>query len=198
MMPRTVVQLQTYDNSWYSPGGSFVKRAAWFCLGLPILRAAWIPSSALRVTLLRAFGARIGQRVTIKPSVDVKYPWHLVVGNDCWIGEHVWIDNLTAVTLANDVCVSQGAYFCTGNHNWSDPSFGLIVRPITLHNGSWAGAKCLLTPGTILGEGAIAAAGSVISGSIPDYQIFAGNPARFIKERVIDPVLSSAREEVLR
>lgn len=179
------VDLQRYDNSWYHPGGSFLKRTLWFFLGQPILRAAWIPSSTLRVALLRLFGATIGRGVVIKPSVDVKYPWHLVIHDHVWIGEHVWIDNLTTVRVESNVCISQGAYLCTGNHNWTDPHFGLIVAPILLREGSWAGAKSILTPGSVLGVHAIAAAGSVISGTIPDHEIHAGNPAKFVKIRVI-------------
>ncbi len=196
MMPRTTVQLRTYDNSWYYPGASLLKRSLWFFLGQPLLRSAWIPSSRMRVSLLRIFGSRIGRRVVIKPSVEVKYPWHLSVGDDCWIGERVWIDNLTAVRLGSNVCVSQGAYFCTGNHNWSDPSFGLMIAPVELCDGAWAGAMCVLTPGTVLGEGAVAAAGAVVHGKVPDYEIFAGNPARFVKGRVIQPS-SGQMEEVL-
>ena len=177
------VKLRQYDNSWYHPGGSLLKRIAWFFVGQPIVRSAWLPSSSLRVCLLRAFGATIGERVVIKPSVEVKYPWHLAIGDDCWIGEHVWIDNLTKVRIASNVCVSQGAYFCTGNHDWSDESFGLRIAPIQLDEGSWAGAKCVLTPGATLGRGAIASAGSVIIGTVPEFQIYAGNPAKFVKVR---------------
>ncbi len=160
-------------------------RAAWFFLGQPLLRSSWIPSASFRVHLLRIFGARIGKGVVIKPSVDVKYPWHLVVGDYCWIGEHAWIDNLTTVRISGNVCISQGAYLCTGNHDWSDPAFGLMIAPIELGEGSWAGAKCILTPGTHLGKGSVAGAGAVVTGSIPDYEIYAGNPARFIRRRVI-------------
>jgi putative colanic acid biosynthesis acetyltransferase WcaF len=189
------VNLRDYDNSWYYPGRSLVWQAAWLFLGLPLLRAFWITSSSLRVTLLRLFGARIGMRVVIKPGVTVKYPWHLDVADDCWIGENCWIDNLTTVQLGSSACLSQGAYLCTGNHDWGDPSFGLKVAPIRLMAGAWAGAKCILTPGTILGEGAIAAAGSVVTGQIPDYQIYAGNPAVFVKHRVIrEASLPHARE----
>lgn len=179
------IQLARYDNSWFSPGGSLLKRSLWFFLGRPIVRSAWIPFSSVRVSLLRLFGAKIGQGVVIKPSVDVKYPWHLVVGDHTWIGEHVWIDNLTAVRLGSNVCISQGAFFCTGNHDWSDPAFGLMIAPIQLGDGAWAGARSILTPGTVLGAGSVAAAGAVVSGIIPDFEIFAGNPAQFVKSRIV-------------
>jgi putative colanic acid biosynthesis acetyltransferase WcaF len=182
------INLRNYDNSWYRPGRSSLWRTAWFFLGLPILRSSWIPSSSLRVDLLRLFGARIGERVTIKPGVNIKYPWHLTIGDDSWIGERCWIDNLTAVRIGSNVCISQGAYLCTGNHNWSSPGFDLMIAPIQLCDASWAGAMCILTPGTVLGEGAVASAGSLVIGAIPDYQIYAGNPAVFVKKRRIENI----------
>jgi putative colanic acid biosynthesis acetyltransferase WcaF len=188
------IRLDLYDNSWFNPGGSPLKRAAWFFVGQPILGCSWIPSSSLRVSLLRLFGARIGEGVTIKPSVQVKYPWHLAIGNHCWIGEDVWIDNLTSVTLGNHVCVSQGVYLCTGNHDWSDPAFGLRISPVRLEDGAWAGAKSILTPGALLGRCAIAAAGAVVIGTIPAYEIHAGNPAQFVKVRHVRSVASAMYE----
>ncbi len=95
------------------------------------------------------------------------------------------IDNLTTVRLGANVCVSQGAYLCTGNHDWKDPAFGLMVAPISLGDGAWAGARSVLMPGVTLGTGAIAAAGSVVSKDIPAWEIHAGNPATFAKQRVL-------------
>ena len=192
----TPIQLAQYCNNWYRPGGSVLKRTAWFLLGQPLVRCGWMPLSALRIGVLRLFGAKIGRGVTIKPAVEIKYPWHLVVGDDCWIGEHAWIDNLSQVRLENNVCVSQGAYLCTGNHDWSDPHFGLIVAPIHLCAGAWAGAKCILLPGTVLGEGAIAGAGAVVSGTIAPYEIHAGNPARFVRMRVVNGASPSSADEL--
>jgi putative colanic acid biosynthesis acetyltransferase WcaF len=176
--------LSAYNNSWYNPGRGPAVRAVWFFLGLPLLRSNLNPLSSLRRVLLRIFGAKIGQNVAIKPGVQVKYPWHLTIGANSWIGENVWIDNLCPVTIGTNACLSQGAYLCTGNHDWSDPAFGLIVKPITIGNGAWLGAKSLISPGVEIGECAIAAAGSVVTKDIPAFEIHAGNPAHFIRHRV--------------
>ena len=159
----SAVHLADFHNEWYTPGRSRLVCAAWFLAGLPLLRSSWLPSSRLRAALLRLFGARIGRGAVIKPGVRVKYPWLFQAGNDCWIGEDAWIDNLAEVRLGSDVCVSQGAYFCTGNHDWSDPAFGLMVRPIEIADGAWIGAKALMAPGSGAGECAVVAAGSVVS-----------------------------------
>ena len=177
------VRLRDFNNSWYRPGRPLWQQMAWFFFGNPVLRCSFIPSSAFRVWLLRLFGATIGARAVIKPGVRVKYPWHLRMGQDCWLGEDCWIDNLAIVTLGSDVCVSQGAYFCTGNHDWSDPAFGLRVNGITVRDGAWVGARSTLTPGVELAVGAIAAAGSVVTGPIGPWEVHAGNPAVFVKER---------------
>ena len=177
------VRLRDYDNSWYHPGRSKLWQAAWFFIGLPILRCPVLPISGVRVWLLKCFGAQVGAGVVIKPGVQVKYPWHLKLGDNVWLGESVWIDNLTTVRIGSDVCISQGAYLCTGNHNWSDPAFGLAVEPILVGNGSWVGAKAFLSPGIVLGEGAVAAGGSVVTRNIPNYEIHAGNPAALVRHR---------------
>lgn len=186
------MRLDHYDNSWFTPGRSLLVQMAWYFLGAPVVRSQWMPSSFVRVALLRLFGSQVGEGSVLKPGLRVKFPWRLRVGANTWIGEDVWIDNLTHVEIGNHCCVSQGAYFCTGNHDWSDPAFGLTVRPITLSDGSWAGARSLLCPGVTLGECAIAAAGSVVSKDIPAYEIRGGNPAVFLKKRVVRTSTSEA------
>ena len=178
------VNLRRYNNSWYNPGRSIGWRALWMFLGMPLFRSTWFASSTARTALLRSFGAQVGDRVVIRQNVIVKYPWNLVVGNDCWIGEESWIDNLVAVRIGDNVCLSQGTYLCTGNHDWSDPAFGLRLGAIEICDGAWTGAKSIILPGVTLNAGAVAAAGSVVTASIAENTIAAGNPAKQIKRRV--------------
>ena len=181
--------LSTFDNSWYDPGRGRAARALWFFLGLALLRCSILPGSRWRRTLLRMFGARVGRGAVIKPGVRVKYPWLLEIGNHAWIGEDVWIDNLAPVSIGDHCCVSQGAYLCTGNHDWSDASFGLIVQPVVLMSGSWIGARAVVCPGVSVWECGVAAAGSVVVRDIAPFEIHAGNPASFAHYRRMANVL---------
>jgi putative colanic acid biosynthesis acetyltransferase WcaF len=115
----------------------------------------------------------------------VKHPWLLEIGENSWIGEDVWLDNLAPIGIGSSVCISQGAYLCTGNHDWTDPAFGLIVRPITVGDGAWVGARALLCPGIDVAECAVASAGSVVMTNLDAYTVYAGNPAVAIKPRKI-------------
>lgn len=179
------VQLATFNNDSYHPGRSLVWQLAWFFFGLPLLRSAWLPLSGVRVRLLRAFGAKIGKGVVIKPGVRVKYPWRLSVGDHCWLGEDCWIDNIADVRIGSNVCLSQGSYFCTGNHDWTDPSFRLVEQSIAVNDGAWVGAKATVCPGVTVGAGAVVAAGSIASRAVPAYEVHAGNPAKFVRKREI-------------
>lgn len=185
----TDVDLSRFDNtqdSDYQVGRPFMVRVAWFLVGLPLLRSSLLPSSAMRRKLLRWFGAQIGEGAVIRPGVRVKFPWKLKLGDHCWIGEDCWIDNLAPVTLGNHVCVSQGAYLCTGSHDWSDPTFGLITRPIDVEDGAWIAARVSVGPGSVIGSHAVIGFGSVVTGVVPPYEIHGGNPASFLRQRTID------------
>ena len=61
----------------------------------------------LKRWVLRRFGARVGRGVLIKPNVHIKYPWHLEVGDNVWIGERAWIDNFVSVRIGSSAVVSQ-------------------------------------------------------------------------------------------
>lgn len=89
----------------------------------------------IKVALLRAFGAKIGKDLVIKNNVIIKSPWNLVVGDDCWLGESCWIDNLDKVVIGNNVCISQGALLLTGNHNYTISSMPYRNAPIKLRMG---------------------------------------------------------------
>ena len=178
--------LSKFNNDWYDPGAGVVVRLAWYATNA-LFFASWFPFSRFKVTLLRMFGARVGRGVVIKPRVNIKYPWLLEVGNSVWIGESVWIDNLVAVTLGNNVCLSQGAMLLTGNHNYKSQSFDLLTGTITLEDGVWIGAQSVVCPGVICGTHAVLSVGSVATRPLEAYGIYQGNPAVKVRERVIEP-----------
>ncbi len=187
------VDLSAFHNEWYRPGRSPLVQALWFCIGAPVLRLSVLPFSGLRCALLRLFGARIGRGVVIKPGFRVKYPWLLSTGDHCWLGEDAWIDNMAAVRLGSNVCISQGAYLCTGNHDWSDPAFGLIVRQISIDDGAWIGARAVLCPGAAIGQCAVVTAGSVVTRRVPAFEIHGGNPSQFLRKRQLKNMNGAAQ-----
>ncbi|MEM1303324.1 MAG: WcaF family extracellular polysaccharide biosynthesis acetyltransferase [Planctomycetota bacterium] len=177
------VDLSRYTPGDYHPGRGKLTQVAWYFCSLALVECRWLPFSSVRCAVLRWFGARIGHGVRIKPRVRIKFPWRLSVGDYTWIGEDAWIDNLADVQIGSHACVSQGAYLCTGSHDARSTGFELITKPITLADGAWVAARAVVLPGVELGPNAMAAAGSVVTKSVPAGVIVGGNPARPLGER---------------
>jgi putative colanic acid biosynthesis acetyltransferase WcaF len=176
--------LATYDNSWYRPG-SPLKRFCWYSVNALIFNSSLFHFYKLKVFLLRLFGAKMGHNVLIKPQVNIKYPWFLEIGNNVWIGEKVWIDNLAKVMIGNNVCLSQGSMLLTGNHDYTKAAFDLTVDRIELEDGVWIGAGAIVCGGTICRDHVVLSVGSVATGELEPMSIYRGNPAVKVKERII-------------
>lgn len=181
----TKTQLHLFNNSWYKPGGTVYKRAIWYIINALVFNSYCFPFNGLKIFLLRLFGAQMGSGVVIKPKVNIKYPWKLKIGDHCWIGENVWIDNLDSVTIGNHVCISQAALLLSGNHNYKKTTFDLMVNPITLEDGVWIGAKAIVCGGVTAKEHAVLLVQSVAVNDLESFGIYRGNPAAWIKKRDI-------------
>jgi putative colanic acid biosynthesis acetyltransferase WcaF len=184
MRPKPYIDLSQYDNPDFVRGRSRAVEALWLLMQALAVRS-WIPGTAHRRLLLKLFGASLGVGLDIKPGVRVKFPWRLAIGDHSWIGEDVWIDNLAMVRIGAHCCISQGAYLCTGSHNWSDPGFSLIVRPIDIQDGAWIAARAMVAPGVTVGEGAVLGMGSVATRDLEPWTVYSGVPAVAVRRRVL-------------
>jgi putative colanic acid biosynthesis acetyltransferase WcaF len=183
--PHGRVRLAAFDNSWYQPGRSLPVRLLWMAFNACFFLTSFPWPNPVKRAILRAFGARIGAGVVVKPRVNVKYPWNLEIGDHSWIGEGTWIDSLAKVRIASNACLSQQVMVETGNHDWSRPTFDLELGEVTIEEGAWAAVRSTLLPGSRLASHAVLGAGSVLSGGTEPYGIYVGTPARKVKERVI-------------
>jgi putative colanic acid biosynthesis acetyltransferase WcaF len=177
--------LSLFDNSWYNPGNR-IKIICWYFVNIMFFINPLNPFYIVKCFLLRLFGCKIGENVIIKPSVNIKYPWLLEIGNNVWIGEKVWIDNLAKVTIGNNVCISQGAMLLCGNHNYKKSSFDLVIGEINIEDGAWICAKSIVCPGIKISSHAILSVASVANKNLEPYTIYQGNPAIVIRIRNIN------------
>ena len=158
----TSVNLSKYDNSWFYIGAGKMKAIIWYFVNVFFINCSWNPSSSLRIRLL-----------------------HLSIGDYSWIGENVWIDNLTHVAIGSNVCISQGAMLLCGNHDYKRPTFDLMVKPIVIENGAWVGAQSTVCPGVTMHSHSVLTVGSIASKDLMPYSIYRGNPAVKVAERVM-------------
>ncbi|MEO8886328.1 MAG: WcaF family extracellular polysaccharide biosynthesis acetyltransferase [Mucilaginibacter sp.] len=178
--------LYSYNNSPYHPGGTALKRVLWYYVNVLFFKSSLFPFYGFKNTLLRWFGAKVGDQVELKPGVNIKYPWHLTIRNEVWIGENVWIDCLVPVNIGNNVCISQGAVILTGSHNYKKPSFDLITGNVVIDDGAWIGAFAVINQGLTIGAHAVLTAGSIATKNLEPYSIYQGNPAVKVRDRIIE------------
>ena len=181
---RIETDLSKFNNDWYNPGGR-LKIIVWFFANSLIINNYLPIPMSIKISVLKLFGAKIGKNLTIKPKVNIKYPWFLEIGNNVWIGETAWIDNFVMVTIGDNSCISQGALLLTGNHDYKKSTFDLIPKEIYIEKGVWIGAKSVVCGGVRCKSHSVLAVNSVATKDLDSYKIYQGNPASEVRERII-------------
>ena len=147
-----------------------IRLGSWFAAQHIFFKSSFFPS-AFRPATLRLFGAKIGNSVLIRRGVRIHFPWNLKIGDNCWIGEEVWIINHEKVSLGSNVCISQRSIICSGGHDYKSASLEYAHKPIRIMDGAWICLDAKILPGVNIGECSVVSAGEVVRKSVPDYSI---------------------------
>jgi putative colanic acid biosynthesis acetyltransferase WcaF len=108
------------------------------------------PLYFLRSYILRAFGAKIGRGVQIRPTARICYPWKLEIGDYSWIGDYVDLYNLEPIRIGSNSIISQYSKVITGSHDYTSEDFRYRNAPIRIGDNVWISIDCLLLPGAIV------------------------------------------------
>jgi putative colanic acid biosynthesis acetyltransferase WcaF len=133
--------------------------------------------------LLRAFGARIGRQVLLRPSVRVTYPWKLSIGDYSWVGDDVVLYTLGEIEIQEHAVVSQRSYLCAASHDFRTISFDIWAKKIVVEAQAWVAADVFVGPGVRIGRGAVVGARSSVFSDMPPLSICLGNPAKPVRSR---------------
>ena len=113
------VRLNQFDASiGLNRGAGKLKEILWYLFKVVFFLSAFPYPSGFKVRILRMFGAKIGAGVLIKPRVNVHFPWKLIVGSHVWMGEEAFLLNFELLSIGDNVCISQRAFLCGGNHDY--------------------------------------------------------------------------------
>lgn len=139
-----------------------------------------------RLMVLR--GARVGKRVKILTGVSIDRFAHLKIGDDASIASNVLILGVGGVKIGNRTMIGHGSKLVTTGHNIPDGRrpmrfSGASVGKITIEKDVWIGVQAVILPDVLIGEGAIVAAGAVITKDVPPFAVVGGVPARLIRMR---------------
>ncbi|HEY0785771.1 MAG TPA: putative colanic acid biosynthesis acetyltransferase [Acidobacteriaceae bacterium] len=169
------------------PSYSLRNRAArqlWGLVYVLLYRPSLRPMHAWRQFLLTLFGAKMGAKCHFYAKGKVWAPWNLICEDRVSLGDDAEIYNPSPMYFGSHAIVSQGAYLCGATHRYNDPAFQLVSYEMRFGAYSWICARAIVAPGVHVGEGAILGLGSIATRHLEPYGIYAGSPARKVKERL--------------
>ncbi|MDD1532489.1 MULTISPECIES: putative colanic acid biosynthesis acetyltransferase [unclassified Bradyrhizobium] len=146
-----------------------------------------VPFHAWRRVLVRTFGGKIAPTAKIYPGVRIWHPRNLELQPFSCLGRGVNCYSMDRIILEPYSLVSQGAHLCCGSHDVDDPDFQLFAATIRIERNAWVAAEAFVGPGVVVGEGAVLGARAVTVKSLLPWTIYAGNPARPLRERHHSP-----------
>lgn len=155
----------------------------WWLVQATLFR--WSPQImyGFRVWILKIFGAQVGVGVEIRPTVTITYPWKVSIGNYVRVGDDVVIYSLGEIKIGENSVISQRAYLCAGDHDYTDNAFPIRSRPISIEEECWIATDVFLSPGITIGRGAVIGARSTVLESMPSGMVCVGIPCKPIKSR---------------
>jgi putative colanic acid biosynthesis acetyltransferase WcaF len=170
---------RTRSFSW----SNILFRAVWNVTWLTF--ASWTPPQLYgwRRFLLNLFGARIARGARIYGSARIWYPPNLEMGRGAVLGFHSQCYCMDKIVLEDFAEVAQFVHLVAGTHDIDDPCFQLYTRPIRICSHAWLASGCFIGPGVTVGEGAVLGARGVAFKDLEAWVVYAGNPAKPIKER---------------
>lgn len=147
----------------------------------------------------------IGRNVTIEPTVKI-IGEHVTVGNDVYIGpEALFMCTRAPIIIGDGVQFGPRVTIITGDHRIDIVGKTIIQvkddeklpendRPVTICGDNWIGANATILKGVTVNEGAVIAAGAVVTRDVPAYAIVGGVPARVIKYRFTQEQIKRHKE----
>lgn len=145
-----------------------------------------VPSHLFRKFFLKyVFHMTIGKKTTIYGKFEIRAPWNIYIGNGVIIGDEVKLDGRNKIYIGDNVNFSTGVWLWTEQHDMNDPYFNCNDKggPIIIGNRVWLSNRVIILPNLTIGEGAVVAAGAVITKNCDSYGVYAGVPAKKIKDR---------------
>ena len=152
-------------------------------LGLEKLVIKHLPFHNLRLALYRALGLTVGPHSLIFRNVDTEDLKKIEIGDHTIVGWYCYLDGRGGLRIGDHVNISSYVLLITGTHDAQDPAFPAVFKPIQIGNRAWLATRSMVLPGVTIGEGAVVAAGAVVTRDVPPYTIVGGVPARPIGTR---------------
>lgn len=157
--------------------------------GLMLLHVTtYIPLHSLRNAIWDLAGLKLGNHSTLHTGIRVFDPRNITVGEGTIIGYACFIDGRAKVEIGNHTDIASEVMIYSSEHDLKAEDFRAISAPVKIGNYVFIGPRAIILPGVTIGDGAVVAAGAVVTKDIAPFTIVGGVPAKVIGERTLkDP-----------
>lgn len=153
-------------------------------IGLGNLLPDLFSCAVIRAMLWRLAGAQLADYSTtvIRAGAFTEYPANLVAGKNFQINRNTYLGTNGQILIGDHVTISLNCSILTVSHSGLNHEVD-VVAPVVIKSHCLIYANCTVLPGSVLEEGVVLAAGSVLKGGTQPWSVYAGVPAKFIKSR---------------
>lgn len=144
-----------------------------------------IPSHFIRNLIYkRIYRMQIAEKAVIYGGSEIRAPYNIEIGEGTIIGDESKLDGRNGISIGKNVNFSTGVWIWTDQHDPQSPGFeskkgGLVV----IGDRAWISSRVIILPGVNIGEGAVIAAGAVVTKDVEPFSIYGGVPAKRIGDR---------------
>ncbi len=128
-------------------------------------------------------GIHLGNNTSISLYTEIREPKKIILGDNCAINQHCYLDGRGKLKIGNNVNIGRYVSIYTAGHDYNNPDFTLIHKPVVIEDHVWIASNVTVLPGVTIAEGAVVAAGSVVTRDVKRFSVVGGNPAHPIKKR---------------
>lgn len=153
-----------------------------FCLML-LRWVGHVPSHSFRKVFYIMFGTKIGHGSTIHMWANFFNPRGVEIGEDTIIGDHCFLDGRAPLKIGSHVDIASQVLIYNSEHDINAEDFLAITSPVEIDDYVFIGPRAIILPGVKIGNGAVVAAGAVVTKDVEPFKIVGGVPAKEIGER---------------
>ena len=149
---------------------------------MPLLTRLFL-SHRINTVVWRLLGCRVGRGSVIRMGTQINAPTRVVIGRNCSIHGH--LKSRGGIAIGDSVELVEEVMISTQSHNTDSPHFESVYVPVFIDDYSWLGPRCIVLPGVTLAKGTVVAAGAVVTKDTEEWRVYAGVPARMLKQRAV-------------
>lgn len=165
-------------------------------LALYLKIVSFFPSHFLRRSFYFLVGFRFSRKTIVYSGLEIRSPQKVKIQSNSIIGHDCILDGRNGITIGSNVNLSSGVWVWTLQHDPQSSSFDTVGGAVTIHDYAWISCRTVILPNVTIGEGAVIAAGAVVTSDVEPFSIVGGIPAKKIGERNKDLNYSLGNDKI--